>query len=130
MTAIVIEEARPGILFVAYPKEHTLAEWEAHTADIIAALKRGKRFALISDTIGSAPPDASERRLIADSFEQYEDLWKKHCVGGAAIVSSQLIRGAMTALQWLRPPPFPTANFATRDEAFAWAEQRLSHLAG
>ncbi len=64
-------------------------------------------------------PDAVWRKRMADASTDIK------CKPVFALVSqSPIIRGVLTAINWLRPPPFETAAFASLEEATQWAEQR------
>lgn len=74
---------------------------------------------LIVDS-GVPPPSSAWRRRIADASARLESR-----PVFALVTSSPLIRGVVTAINWIRPPSYPHAVVATPEEAFAWAEQQL-----
>jgi hypothetical protein len=41
------------------------------------------------------------------------------------VLASPLVRGAVTAIFWLRPPPFATKTFERASEAFAYGKLSL-----
>jgi hypothetical protein len=41
------------------------------------------------------------------------------------IFTNRVVRGALTALHWLFPPPTVTVTFGTRLEAYDWCIERL-----
>ncbi len=62
-------------------------------------------------------PDAKVRQLIADHSKVMEEASSKYNAGTATIIKSSLVRGILTAIHWLRPPPHPFSNVATPHEA-------------
>ena len=69
---------------------------------------------------------ASERRLFADFIRLHSVTIQRHVAGCAVASSSTLHRGALTALGWLVPLPFPTYVCATISEGKAWLQDRLA----
>lgn len=47
-------------------------------------------------------------------------------VGVAYVAESPLVRGAITAVFWIAPPPFPYKVVSTPEEGRRWVEQQLS----
>jgi len=64
-------------------------------------------------------PDAVWRKRMADASTHIRS---KPVF--ALVSQSPIIRGVLTAINWLRPPPFETAAFASFEEATQWAQQR------
>ncbi|MFI5299561.1 MAG: hypothetical protein ACHREM_15840 [Polyangiales bacterium] len=65
-------------------------------------------------------PDARWRRRLADATATL------HSAHGAylLVTPSTAVRGAVTAINWLRPPPCEFAMHTTVAQAVAWAEER------
>lgn len=59
-----------------------------------------------SDSAGR--PDARSRRLTAAWMEQHEALLQQRCAGVDFAFPNAVSRGVLTAIFWLRAPPFPT----------------------
>ncbi len=87
---------------------------------------RGEPFASIVDArrMDSAP-SAKVRRIIADWEIINGAAGERVNVGIAIVTTSMLVRGAMTAIQWVSPPRVPTTYEATLDAALIWARARL-----
>jgi hypothetical protein len=125
MSAIVVSSSAWPLVVVHFPPKWERADWDASIEEVRALLARGERFALISNTIGSQTPNASERRRTADFFEANEAALRATVAGWAIATDSVLARGAITAITWLRAPPFPSATFATMAQAEAWCRAQL-----
>jgi hypothetical protein len=69
---------------------------------------------------GSSPPDAHWRRR----FAEQRQAMKAPRVFTAIVTTSTLLRGVLTAMNWISPPPVhvKSVHHATREEAEAWLE--------
>jgi len=83
--------------------------WQAGPARLPAAM-------LVLDP-GTPLPNARWRKEIA---EVSADLRPPMLL--AIVNDSSLVRGTVTAMNWLRPPPFETGIFATFADAVGWIE--------
>ncbi len=66
-------------------------------------------------------PTASQRRIAADWITKTLDLQREASLGGANVTPSAILRGIITAIQWVQRPPAPAEHFATRSEAMLQA---------
>ena len=79
------------------------------------------------DTTGmTAAPTARQRRSLADWQIKTQDIGNRYNLGIAMVVSSALIRGAMTAMNWLFPPKVRTEVLSEWGPAVAHLEQVLA----
>jgi hypothetical protein len=79
-----------------------------------AVLRLGRPYVTITDTTACQElPNAVVRKALADWSKQFEPLMKRYTVGSAIVITSPLIRGGLTALFWLAPPPYPLQIVAT-----------------
>jgi hypothetical protein len=89
-------------------------------------LARKQRFAAIADVRAAhGMPSAKERAHIADWTKRIEPMSIQYSLGTANVVSSSLVRGAMTAIDWLHKPKVPQMHFSNMVEACAWCIDRL-----
>jgi hypothetical protein len=66
---------------------------------------------------GNPPPNAAQRRRIAEETKRF------HTRPLFALVStSMLMRGVVTAINWIRPPAYEFATFDSFNAAVAWVE--------
>lgn len=86
-----------------------------------ALLARGERHYVVADATKSIAFSAPHRRRLADWLEESEPLAKELSIGMAIVIASPIIRGALTAVFWMKKPPMPTKLCATLDEAIAAA---------
>lgn len=89
-----------------------------------AVLKRREPYVTISDVTRTRElPTAVVRRALADWSTRNEALMKQFAVGSAIVIESAMIRGGLTALFWLAPPPYPQQVVATIGEGLDVVER-------
>lgn len=117
---------RDGSLLVVHPPallndlvvSDVLADLETH-------LRRGEPYVLVFDLTTAGMPTPMQRRRLAEHMASHEGAIR-HCVMGLAIVAPHaIVRGMVTALFWLAPPPIPHCMCGSLSEAGAWARQVL-----
>ena len=60
------------------------------------------------------------RKKAADFMSVERGRSERLCKGAVQVAQSALVRGAITAIQWVTPPPYPHAVVASWPEAIAW----------
>ena len=60
---------------------------------------------------------ASQRRYAGEWIQHTAMLARTASVGGAQVTPSGILRGLVTAVFWVKPPPTPSVSTATREEA-------------
>src|SRR6478736_2627825 len=81
-------------------------------------------YVIITDTRGSGgAPSADVRKLIGDWMKK--NATGHTSLGSVTIISSPIIRGALTALYWLFQPPSAQHVAANWDEARDWSVGQL-----
>ncbi len=68
---------------------------------------------------GNPPPNAHWRRVIADVSASGIPPRTRY----ALVSRSPIVRGAITAINWLRPPPYEVMACSTFAEAVRWMEE-------
>jgi hypothetical protein len=71
---------------------------------------------------GNPPPSSMWRKRIADATATLRA--KKAAF--ALVSASPIVRGVVTAINWLRPPPYAAGTFAKFGDASAWLEKELA----
>jgi hypothetical protein len=83
---------------------------------------RRQQYALLVDTTAlSTIPVAATRHAIGKWQKQYEKDTRTWCVGAAIVISSRLVRGALTAMEWVQQPAIKHYYPATRRDGLDWA---------
>lgn len=84
--------------------------------------RRKIRFVAVSDVRASlSMPDARTRQRFAEEAARFATDAAAWSLGASVVVDSPLIRGALTAIEWLYRPARPTRYFSDFNEAIAWA---------
>ena len=88
--------------------------------------RRRIRFVAVSDVRASqSMPCAKTRQRFAEEAARFATDAATWSLGAIVVVDSPLIRGAMTAIEWLYRPARPTRYFSDFNEAIAWAVDLL-----
>jgi hypothetical protein len=117
--------ARWPVIEVTNPIAFTDDEWLSLLAQIAVVIKRDQPFAMINDVRIGPPPSAHQRKAITKLYRLHMDLVKKNWRGTALITNSALVLGAITALNWLMPPPHPSKVCSNYADGEKWAFQQL-----
>lgn len=113
------------IIEVTNPPAFTDDEWTHLLTQITGVLKQDRPFAMINDVRVGPPPSAQQRKAISQLYQENMNLVKKNWRGTALITSSALVQGAITALNWLMPPPHPVKVCSNYAEGEKWAFQQV-----
>lgn len=121
----VYEEMLPICLLIT--RRTLTAEDVPGVFDYYRSLCRRKiRFVAVSDVRASlAMPDAKTRLRFAEEAERFAADAATWSLGACVVVDSPLIRGALTAIEWLYRPARPTRYFTDFNDAIAWAVAQL-----
>jgi hypothetical protein len=82
---------------------------------------RQQRYVLLMDTIAlTTIPAAATRHFIGRWQNEHKEQTKTWCAGAAICISSRLVRGALTAMNWVHEPVIKQHYPSTRREALDW----------
>jgi hypothetical protein len=113
----VEDKAWPFVISVI-PPDPDVAFFRAYFAKQMELLQRKQRWVHVVDVRQIVKlPDAKVRLALAEHTKTIEELSSKYNAGTATIIKSSLVRGILTAIHWIRPPPHPFSNVATPREA-------------
>jgi hypothetical protein len=85
---------------------------------MIEATEDEEKLFFVTDlTVVREVTTASQRHLTADWLKRVTPLSLAASVGGAQVIPSTLLRGALSVLYWVQPPPTPTFCVRTREVA-------------
>ena len=124
-TGLDLNLARWPVIEVTNPRAFTDAQWTGLLVQIVDVLKRDRPFAMINDVRVGPPPSAQQRKAISLLYQEHMDLVKRNWRGTALITSSALVQGAITALNWLMPPPHPVKVCSNDAEGEKWAFEQV-----
>ena len=120
------EQAWP-LLYIRFPAKGLNDEsLEAFIERYDEYLDRREPFAAISDSRGVLKAiNANQRKRMVVWFEKTWNVAKKYNVANAVLLKSAMVRGALTAVFWMKAPPGPTKAFGSVAEAAPWLRERL-----
>lgn len=121
-----IDDSQMPLVRVTYDGEITDDEFRRHLDEYAALVRRGRRYGAVFDATRAARPSATQRRMMAEFINAREAELSRVCVGGAFVIDSPLIRGAMTAILWVASMPFPHTVVSSEAEALGWVRGRLA----
>jgi hypothetical protein len=128
---VVIDQSKWPLVYATWPSQELSDEaFEAMVMAMSALSKRGERYVVIHDARRAARPTPKQRAFAAKQQKLDAERSKRFIVCTALVVSSPLIASAVTAINWIAPPPFPQKVFSKLDDAEAWASEQLAKHRG
>ncbi len=79
-------------------------DYENMFRQVEALWRRGERFMTITDTRKSGTATARQRTLIGEWMKKNAALTERWSMGSIIIVESTIVRGALTAIEWVAQP--------------------------
>jgi hypothetical protein len=123
---IEIDESDWPLLVIRWPRGVIVdADVDAFLRVSTEHLARRERFASFHDGVRATALDSRQRRRMADHVTTHRKELAEWHVAAAIFADSAVVRGIVTAINWLSPPPFPQRQFAVRADAEAWLRQML-----
>ena len=86
--------------------------------------ERNEDYVLVLDLRGTGKLTGEQREMMTEGMAKTED--DTPCRALAMIFESQVLRGILSMMFWVRKPPYPTKVFATPEDAFPWVRQTLA----
>lgn len=122
---IVVDTRHWPLVYIAYPRAFTDADWTELIETACAFLDRGQPYGWINDARTPYIPNARQRTELANHQKERATDYRRWVRAAAVVSQSTLVRGVITAMNWVVPTPFPHQTFATIAEAERWARLRL-----
>jgi hypothetical protein len=130
MTALRwIDTAHANKWIVVLPERFTFEEFTQEFAAAIEALKQkplNYRVVVLTDMEQMTHSEARRRQAAAQFIKDNKDVFRQHIIAWGFVSTKGVIRGALTAISWLRAFPVPMNVFTTRRECHAWLDERLA----
>lgn len=126
MASIEIDDSRWPLVTARFEGTATDAEFDAYLARMGELITRGKVMCLILDARAAGSTPAIQRRKQADWMKRYERELRTQSAGTAFVITSAIVRGALTAILWVQPIPNEHTVVATIEEAERWALAQLA----
>lgn len=126
---LTFDESAWPLVYVGYPSNGLNDEGlEVFLERILSYLRRRQQFACLVDCRGmTIAHTANQRRRIAEWLAEPElQRLSPHATAIAVLFRSALIRGALTAVSWIKPPPAPVKAFGSVADSASWLRERFS----
>jgi hypothetical protein len=126
---LIFDESAWPLVYVRYPSNGLNDEGlEVLIERVMSYLRRRDKFACLIDCRGmTMAHTANQRRRITEWLAEPElQRLSPHAIAMAVLFRSALIRGALTAVNWIKPPPVPVKAFGSVAESAPWLRQRLT----
>ena len=126
MPSIVSSQAWP-LVVVDLPPDPTPEVLETFFEEFDGVYARRQTFAtLIDATRIRRVPGAMERKQLADWAAGKRPLTQLYGAGTAYVITSPVVRAALTAIDWLFQPPCPQCWKTSQRDALTWCVDRLA----
>lgn len=126
MGSIVTDATALPLLVVRVRGTVDDAAFERYLDESLVRIRSGERYAMVLDTIGGGVAPSSQRRRQADFIRDHSDALARNCLGAAFVIDNPLVRGALTAIMWLQPMPYPHTVVGSVEAGTTWCRQRLA----
>lgn len=88
--------------------------------------KKAEPFVQIADLRQVKTLSPSRRKILTDSMKDNEDFTREYCRGVALVFDSAVMRHMLTAILWLKRPPYPHRVFNSMVDAKVWGHSQLA----
>lgn len=125
-----LDDTRHPLVVVTFEGQLTDDEMTKYLEDMeTRVLGRRMPYAVVVDATRSRGIDARQRRIQADWLRRHEAEIRRFNRGTAFVITSPIVRGALTAIFWIQPLPSPHVVVSTFDQAEAWCRAQLAGAA-
>jgi hypothetical protein len=124
-----IDRSHPRKWICVLPQQFTFEEFSQEFSSAIEELRRlppGHRVVVLTDMEHMSHSEARRRQRSAQFIKENKAVFRRHIVAWGFVSTKGVIRGALTAIGWLRAFPVPMRVFTTRQECDAWLDERLA----
>lgn len=123
MLTLATDEASSVAVWLFTGPHNSDEDYDRYVASLVdlrrVAAARGGGVGLLFVERANPVPNARWRRRIAEASESYPP----NCLF-AVVAESVVVRGTVTAINWLRPPTYDLTVVGTIPEALAWVGAR------
>jgi hypothetical protein len=101
-----------GIQLLRYERALTDEEMVAFLEDSTRSMEEAMRsemgrMVMIIDVDNATRGTATQRQAQAEWQEKHQEYFKRHVICGIFIATSPIVRGALRAVGWIKPFPYP-----------------------
>ena len=123
--SVHFEAQSDPLIWIRFTGATTEPEFDAYLETITRYVTRGTPILFIYDALEADAPTATQRQKQAAWLERQDAVLRRNSKGTAFVIGNPLVRGALTAIFWVRPTPVPHIVVGTRAEAERWGRAQL-----
>ena len=98
-------------------------------AELATHLRAKKPYALVFYLTAAPAPTALQRRMLSEHMRKYDADIREYVRGLAVVTPATWVRGVITAVFWLAPPPVEYRFCDDVGAALTWARARVAGTA-
>ncbi len=122
---IIFDTHQYPLVYIAYPDAFSDEAWDDLIAQFDPLLDRKQPFGWVNDARTPHLPNARNRAALAAHHKKRAADYREWAKGAATVSQSRLVRGVITAIEWIHPAPFPHRLVSTTAEAERFVRGRL-----
>jgi hypothetical protein len=124
---IIFDSTTAPVHVVRYLGWFSDEEWRRHIDGFAQILARAAPYsAIVDNSEAKETPSAAQREAMSRWLRLNAAALRMFCRGVSFVHRSPLVRGAVTAIHWVAPPPYPFSTFALRADAMEWCRKRMA----
>ncbi|HSP80938.1 MAG TPA: STAS/SEC14 domain-containing protein [Myxococcaceae bacterium] len=125
-STISFDDSLWPLLVVKFTGVPTTPQWEAYLEELTRHLERGERFIALADMSGMSGTGPSEQRFQqVEWLKQHEARLRELHLGAAIVITSPVVRLAVSVVFFLKPAPMPYFIASNVTDAAEWVARRL-----
>ena len=123
--AVRFDDSRFPIVEIAFEEPIELEDVDAFATQCRVWLAREVRHVSVFDGRALLRLGADRRQRFAQVATDLGDESKRWVICSCLVFTNPIVRGIVTAINWLSPPPVEQHMFSDREAALAYARHRL-----
>ncbi len=125
-SSVHIDDSLWPLRLVRFMGVATPQQFEHYLAEMDACLRRGEKFVCVLDLRQGGAPTQSQRQRQASWLKENDALLSQYELGVAFLVTSPIIRLALSAIFYFKAMPVPYVVTDQQPSAMQWAAQRFT----
>ena len=113
-----------NVVTVVPPSPITDQSLERLLAELAGHLRKKQPYALVFDLSAAPAPTAVQRRMLSEHMRLNDGAIREYVRGLAVVTPATWVRGLITAVFWLAPPPIEYRFCDDVAAAMTWARAR------
>jgi len=130
MGSIQFDDQEAGILKITFEGMADTRQFADYLETVSRRLAQQRPYIVVLDARYAERTPAMQRKMQADWIASHRPELEQYCAGTVFVISSPLVRGALTAILWLQPLPSPHIVVGTLPAALDWARARVATCDG